>query len=423
MGSVRLRPGHLAFLLLASCAGWRSPKDVQRDYARSLRPAEVAPEAPAPGVPIRTLRARAYVDREYRAQTLRWSQRIEQQVARANRVLEAQFGARLELVEVREWERADRTGELPVAMAELAALDPGSDVDWVIGFVSSLPVFSASHEQLGLAQLFGRHMVLRGMDSLAEAQAASEALDLLSEDERQDLLRARRVHKETFVLLHEWAHTLGAFHERNPASILSPAYDKSQSGFSPASREVVALGLRTRESRDGSVRAAWGKAYRGLVEKYAASAWDAATREDALRASVAMLGGDTGAGGRPADPPSRAEYARSLCERAVRRSRHDPTTIETCRTAAAVPGADLDIVLGVPQLLAEARDTRGARQALAEAEPVLTARQADGRWWARVAELYAVAGACPDARRVASRLPATNGTRKKVLADCAGAQR
>ena len=421
MRSVRSRPGYLALLLLASCGWWRSPKDVQRDYARSLRPAEVAPEAPAPGTPIRSLHVRAYVDREYRAQTLRWSQRIEQQVERANRVLEAQFGVRLEVVEVREWEWADRTGELPGAIRELALLDSGGDVDWVIGFVSSLPMFSDSHEQLGVAHFFGRHMVLRGMDSLAEARAASEALDLLSEDERQDLLRARRVHKETSVLLHEWAHTLGAFHERNPASILSPAYDKSQSGFSPASREIVALGLSSRDSRDLSVRAAWGRAYRGLVEKYAASAWDADTREHALRTANAVLGSEPAAPA--ASPAAGADYARSVCERAVRRARHDPATIETCRAAASAPGAELDLVLGVPQLLVEVKDARGARQALAEAEPILAARRADARWWARVAELYAAVGACSDAERVASRLPTSNGTRTQVLSGCSRTQR
>jgi hypothetical protein len=86
--------------------------------------------------------------------------------------------------------------------------------------------------------------------------------------------------------------------------------------------------------------------------------------------------------------------------------------------ACRAPGADLDIVLAVPQLLVEMRDAPGARQAIAEAERVLTARHADHRYWARAAQLYAEVHACSDAERIASSLPATNGIRRQVLADC-----
>jgi hypothetical protein len=426
---VRTRLASVSFLLLASCGLWRTEKDVQRDYAKTLRPAEVTPEPAVASGPVRSFRVRAYADPEYRAQTLRWSKRIEDQVARANRLLEPRFGARLELVEVRAWERKVRAGELSGALDELLALDPGTDVDWVLGFISSLPMFSASQEQLGLATYFGRHVILRGMDSLAESQYARSALDQLSENEREDLLRARRLHKETSVLLHEWAHTLGAFHEREPASIMFPAHDRSQAGFSPVSSEVIALGLRSREHGEKRARAAWGREYRALVEKHAASAWDTETREGALRSSIAALGVDaeiaasSRAPPRDTPQPAGANEARLRCEAAVRQARHDPQTFETCRTAAAAPGAPLELVLAVPQLLVERNELRAARQAIADAEAVLAKREADSRYWARVAQLYAGIEACTDAERVASRLPASSGTRKQIFADCTRSRR
>src|SRR2546421_12986022 len=89
--------------LAAAC--WKSPLDVQRDYAQSLRPAPIGAQSRATG-PLRSLRVRAYADPEYQAQTPRWSERIREQIDRANATLQTEFGGRLELEATRTWKRA-----------------------------------------------------------------------------------------------------------------------------------------------------------------------------------------------------------------------------------------------------------------------------------------------------------------------------
>src|SRR5256885_5390038 len=117
--------------LAAAC--WKSPRDLQRDYAQSLRPAPIGAQSRATG-PVRSLRVRAYADPEYQAQTPRWSDRIRDQIDRANATIETEFGVRLELEATRTWTRADRFERLDKALAGLAAVDRAADVDWVIGF-------------------------------------------------------------------------------------------------------------------------------------------------------------------------------------------------------------------------------------------------------------------------------------------------
>src|SRR5260221_5077744 len=131
-------------LLLAGCAfpnRWQE----QRDYARSLEPEKVKPAAAAPGVALRVFKVRAYADTDYQVQNPRWNTHIAEQLARASEVLEAQFGARLELESARPWSRPGSSAHLERVIEQLAQLDPGAGVDWVIGFVASLDVFSAAH--------------------------------------------------------------------------------------------------------------------------------------------------------------------------------------------------------------------------------------------------------------------------------------
>src|SRR5260370_16500708 len=94
-----------------------------------------------------------------------------------------------------------------------------------------------------MAGLFERYMVRRGMCCAAEMDAINAWINLLSSADREQLSRQRRLHKETSVLLHEWAHTLGAVHDRSPQSLMAPAYDKSQASFSDAPARIPGLGL------------------------------------------------------------------------------------------------------------------------------------------------------------------------------------
>src|SRR5713101_4110230 len=234
-------------LLLAAC-GFRSPWQEQRSYADTLRPAEVAPKQGAPASPLRVFRVRAYADGDYQAQTPRWNQHVAEQLDRASAVLEAQFGVRFELESARPWNRTGSSAHLESVLEQLFALDKGDGVDWVVGFVSSLAVFSAAQDQLGIAVLFGRHVVLRGMFSAAEMDAINASLNLLYSADREQLSRDRRLHKETAVFLHEWAHTLGAIHDRSPQTLMAPTYDKSQSAFSDESARIAGIGLEFRNA-------------------------------------------------------------------------------------------------------------------------------------------------------------------------------
>ncbi|MGZ6123653.1 MAG: hypothetical protein ACXWLR_01765, partial [Myxococcales bacterium] len=88
---------------------------------------------------------------------------------------------------------------------------------------------------------------------------------MLSTEEREGLARERRVHKEVAVFLHEWAHTLGAFHERSPDWLLSPMYDTAQSAFSEGSARIIRIGLLHRDV--AASKESWVKEYRAEVER------------------------------------------------------------------------------------------------------------------------------------------------------------
>src|SRR5207248_170688 len=204
----------------------------------------------------------------------------------------AQFGVTLELESARPWSRAGSSAHLEQVIAQLMALDKGDGVDWVIGFVSVLDVFSAAQDRLGMAVLFGRHIVLRGMFSAAEMDAINASLQLLSSADREQLARDRRLHKETAVLLHEWAHTLGVIHDRSPQSLMAPVYDKSQSSFSEASARIAGIGLQFRNAP--ASRETWTKAYREELARSTPSFWDAAERDRALVAAEQFPAANSG---------------------------------------------------------------------------------------------------------------------------------
>src|SRR5512140_2462176 len=233
---MRVSPARLAACAVALLAfaeggcGYRTRRDIQRDYARTQLPAPLAPRA-ATAAPARPLAVRILVDEDYRSEILRWSDRVQAQIARANQVLEPQFGVRLVVKELRPWSRTGRGKALGATLADLEAEEPGGDVDWVVGFVSSTGMISGAPEQIGMARYFGTHLVLRGMVDSAEGERYRRTLDALPEAERDALLRERELHRETAVFLHEWAHTLGAIHEKDPESLLNPHYAPTARAF------------------------------------------------------------------------------------------------------------------------------------------------------------------------------------------------
>lgn len=312
--------------LVAGCGFknvYRPPSEYQREAAASLAPAAL--EAPARGrVPAeqrRVVRVRAWADAAYRAQKVDWKQTIERQVARASEFLGPRYGITLRLDEVRPWDHQG-SNLLETALTELEAHDAGGGADLVLGFVSSLATFSRNHHELGMARILGRHAVLRGMENPEEARAIEQGLDLLSVDERSRLMRERRLHKETAILLHECGHLLGAVHVAERTALMAPFYDAQQSTFGTLD-EVVALGARHAPAglSAGPDRDSWLAELRALAGSARAAAWDRAEREQLV--AELSAGGTAGASAPKAPrriPPT--QLTRAEQERLARAGTH-----------------------------------------------------------------------------------------------------
>jgi predicted Zn-dependent protease len=404
---------------------------------------------------------RVYADRDYQAQTPRWESHIEDQLDRANRVLEAQLSVRLQVESIRVWDRHGGLRGLESALADLTARDKAADVDWVIAFVSSLDVFSATHEQLGMAPLFSRHLVVRGISNAAEMDEIDSALDKLPREERASLARERRIHKETSVLLHEWAHTLGVFHDAVPGSLMAPFYEPSRSMFAEGAIRLLQAGLSYRNDRTPEGRAAWEKLYRKELADESA-AFDAQMRAQATaaadqffavaapepretakpmpeppptgdvlseadRATIAKVlrADDAGTPERAARllvpvaaaHPGNARVQQLACYLALRSRPRDSGTARTCRDAAALPGARGEALLLAAQSALATGDRTSAVVQLSRAEAKLLADSAPKATWLRAAQIYDGAGTCSGAERALTHAADEPGA-AQILSDC-----
>jgi tetratricopeptide (TPR) repeat protein len=430
LGVMRVRASAACLALLAGCS-YRTPTRMQRDAARALRPAQVEtlPVIP-PGteLPKKVLRIRAWADRDYRAQVVRWRAHIGEQLERASTLLESQFGLRLEVVSVEAWDRAG-TDDLHRALEDLARTDPGRDVDFVAGFVSAVQTLRVVHEELGMAALGSRHLVLRAMASFAEAAELRRAFDKLPDDERDALLRERQLHKETAVLLHEWAHTLGASHDDSPAWIMSPVYRASHSAFSPETIQQVVAGLQRRAAEPAAADARPGpgpaaraspldRARAGLSADEArvldAAAGSAgAGRLDRAWETLAPLAA------RRLEDPAVQELACDLVSRLAPRARE---TLATCTRAAELPGARPEALLSLARVQIGRGQTGAAVAALATAEKGLSLSEPPPRTWLELSHLYDRARTCTGAERAAGKAGA-DALAQAVVADCARLRR
>ncbi|MBF5043062.1 hypothetical protein FGE12_11750 [Aggregicoccus sp. 17bor-14] len=281
----------LSLFLTGTLACVKRQVDYEREYARSLAPKTYAPPAaPAPAgarpeaPPHRTVRVRLYADEAYRAQGLHWERDFTEQLRRASQDVEGTLGVVFELDSARPCSLPADTRDLEGALVALEALDPGDDVDLVVGLLPALRVFTASHNDLGRARMFGRHMVLRGMENPEEHQQILGVLSHLPSAEQDALYRERKLHKETSVLLHEWAHTLGAFHESDSHWTMAPVYDVTQAGFSPPTLQLLALSLRhvPQARRDVQAQKAWAAELTQLLSTTAWPAWEGPAKQEVL---------------------------------------------------------------------------------------------------------------------------------------------
>lgn len=228
---------------------WGQSKQVQRQMAQSeapsLRADPTNEERPAS---TKTYRVRAYVTRPFTAQVADVPKSLRELFDDANEVMEPLAGVHLELDGIRTWELA-AADDLTKALAELPKAATGDDSSWVVGFVSALPRATASFHDAGMADLPGRHIVVRAPSSAMRHDAIERIYGDLPEAERQAVHLRDRRHRAAAVFLHELGHTLGALHERADGNLMFPEYRTKMKSFSPTAGETMRLLVDRRDPK------------------------------------------------------------------------------------------------------------------------------------------------------------------------------
>ena len=218
----------------------------EQEYAR-VTPATFADHHEWSG-PVSTAKIRVWADDAYRAQNVRWQQTFQEQLDNANDVLAAMFGVRL-VADFRPWTRHAPGATLSDTLEALAKVDPGDDVLTVIALTSSLSLVTATFEQLGIADLGGHHIALRGYADGEERAWFEATFTELRAEERDVLYQARRRHKTTTTLIHELAHNLGAEHVADDDSMMSATYSERTASFDAHSQQIILAALDERLQR------------------------------------------------------------------------------------------------------------------------------------------------------------------------------
>lgn len=228
----------------------KSAKQAQRDTMTSFGPARLATGEKWSGE-VTTRKVRVWADNQYRAQNRQWQQTFEEPLGLANLVITPLFGLAL-TAEYTAWERDVPGATLGDALAALQEQDPGEHVFAVIGLTSSLPLVSATFDQLGLATVGGRHMVMRGYADLEERKMYANAFPDLRADERELALVHLRHHKTAVILLHELGHILGVAHEPESTTIMNASYSNHATSFSAYARDAMLRSVDQRLGRESA---------------------------------------------------------------------------------------------------------------------------------------------------------------------------
>ncbi len=413
-----------------------SARTLQQRFAERLRPVPLQTTPPWSG-PVTPLKVRVHADDGHRGAILGWQVRFYRVVERINPALKAAIGAELEVVGLQPWTRARGAGGLQAALFDLARHDPGNDVDLVIGLTTPFPEVTVSHDQLGLATLLGKHLVVRPGDDLKQFEQLERGLTRLDQEEREDLYQALRRHRAATVLLHEIGHALGALHVRDPGALMAAQQSPKHAAFTPENRRLMQIALSARgENRANSdARATMLRRYRAALSEMQQQRVDPQaralmlglisegpgrltnlTQRDLQRFDPAT-GRPTNAAGFEDDEslanraralaadapeagwallapvlernPSKASIQRIGCEVSVRRAPADDATLAVCRRAVALTPRE-----PMPMLwLAVSRQHRGQdEQALQDAraaEALLREDKAETTGgWALLAQVY-----------------------------------
>ncbi len=410
----------LALATLGACGGPKIQEKPPVDLARLL-PATLEATHPrdAKGE-AKPAKIRVYVDAAVRAAP-HWKEEITDQIDYATQLLTPLLGVRLVVTKVLDW---DRKGSPTDALKDLRELDKGDEVTWVIGYIASSDIATHSMSDLGMAEPVGHHVIVRAWADKAETNAIVHGLPDLKEAERQEVLGAHRRHKQTVVLLHELAVTLGAISETDATWIQNARYAPKQHTFSEKNREAMELAVD--EKLDAGTDQAVAKKLLEFIDKGEWGGWIAADREAVLARLRNIV--DQGKAGKTASdiPPEAYDQWTRIKDLAKRDPKEalieldnilaaypangtmhqlkcelmlgapgvkDKATRQACaRVSELAPGDPLPYI-AVGEALLAAKDVAGARAQLAIAEDkIANLHEGADDAWKKIIGLYTAMG-------------------------------
>lgn len=275
----------VAPLLVGGCfydSRWGQQAKAQKHAAQRSTPHALHASTTAKPAATRTLSLRAYATPAYAASVVDWQKQLRDTVERANSILTPEFAARVEINDGRVLQPRGSDADLDNLLGELRALDPATDVDWVVVLAPAVPRFAVSADDIGKAPLLSRYFGLRAMSDAHEYEAIQRGFTELSETEREKLYRVRKQHKLATTFLHELAHSLGVPHELTKGSLMNPRYSVEVEGFSPEASAIIRASLAQRTSPASPVLApALAKTLDSALRS--GSQWEPSSRDPLLQ--------------------------------------------------------------------------------------------------------------------------------------------
>jgi hypothetical protein len=282
---------------------WGEAKRAQQRVAAQSAPAAISAssgEAPSADAARHVWRVRLRPTAQYLTQTVDAPKQIADLLEDANRVLEPALALHLDMDRLQPWSR-DGEDKMGAALAALRTDDTGDDVELVVGMIGGLSRQTDSFHELGMADMPGKHLVVRAAARADEHDAIDRSFYELSEDQRAQMIRLRKRHRALAVFLHEVGHCLGALHERDVHSLMNPAYDPKMSGFDDGALALMRVAV------GGGDRATIAQGQLALLRDGSFPAWSPAERDDEAARLQAVLDRSAGsAKARSADavPPT-----------------------------------------------------------------------------------------------------------------------
>lgn len=245
-------------LFCSSClfnSQWFEPDPEQLALQRLTPEQHHSPETAGPrlvrGQELRRQRVVVVATREYTSQVSNWEARFRANVAAANEILRRDVLLELEVVLGGFWQGGSES--LPLGLQRLRREFPGQPGDLVVGLVQATSLLPNSFHKLGMAEVGGRHLVVRAANDAIEYDNIQRLFRGLSQQERTRLYSQRRTHRAATVLIHEIAHCFGARHSQGGADIMNANYDVSRSRLRPFQATQMREELTRRSgSRDRS---------------------------------------------------------------------------------------------------------------------------------------------------------------------------